>query len=123
MKMKTVMGYVVQIFENLLANSVYWLSLEKDNSPMFEPQISIELLPSPNRIVFSDNGPGIDPEHQDRIFEMFFSLKESKKRRGLGLYIARANATAAGGSLELRDDLENAFGRLNTFEYCISERA
>lgn len=53
---------------------------------------------------------------------MFFSLKESKKRRGLGLYIARANAIAAGGSLELQEEPVNDFGRLNTFEYCISEQ-
>ena len=122
-RIKTVKGYVVQIFENLLANSVYWLKLEKENSPMFEPEISVTILESPTRIIFSDNGPGVDPEHKDRIFEMFFSLKESKKRRGLGLYIARANAVAAGGSLELKEDTENSFGRLNTFEYCISERA
>ncbi|UKV13305.1 ATP-binding protein [Thalassospiraceae bacterium SW-3-3] len=119
---KTVKGYVVQIFENLLANSVYWLSLEKEKSPLFEPEIAVEIVDSPLRIIFSDNGPGIDPEHKDRIFEMFFSLKESKKRRGLGLYIAKANAFAAGGSLELQEEPQNAFGRLNTFEYCISER-
>lgn len=119
---KTVKGYVVQIFENLLANSVYWLSLEKEKSPLFEPQISVKIVGSPLRIIFSDNGPGIDPEHKDRIFEMFFSLKESKKRRGLGLYIAKANAFAAGGSLELQEEPKNSFGRLNTFEYCISER-
>lgn len=120
---KTVKGYVVQIFENLLANSVYWLSIEKEKSPLFKPTISIRIVGSPTRIIFSDNGPGVDPEHKDRIFEMFFSLKESKKRRGLGLYIARANAVAAGGSLELDERQESAFGRLNTFEYCISERS
>jgi signal transduction histidine kinase len=119
---KTVKGYVVQIFENLLANSVYWLSLEKEKSPLFEPQISVSIVGPPTRIIFSDNGPGIDPEHKDRIFDMFFSLKESKKRRGLGLYIARANAVAAGGSLELQEEPVNDFGRLNTFEYCISEQ-
>ena len=119
---KTVKGYVVQIFENLLVNSIYWLSLEKEKSPLFEPKISVKIVGSPTRIIFSDNGPGIDPEHNDRIFEMFFSLKESKKRRGLGLYIARVNAVAAGGSLKLQDEPQNEFGRLNTFEYCISER-
>ena len=119
---KTVKGYVVQIFENLLANSVYWLSLEKEKSPLFIPEIDVRISGAPTKIIFSDNGPGIDPEHKDRIFDMFFSLKESKKRRGLGLYIARANAVAAGGSLELREELEDAFGRLNTFVYCISER-
>jgi len=119
---KTVKGYVVQIFENLLANSVYWLSLEKEKSPLFKPKISVKIIESPTRIIFSDNGPGVDPEHNERIFDMFFSLKESKKRRGLGLYIARTNAVAAGGSLQILDKPINNFGRLNTFEYCISEK-
>lgn len=75
------------------------------------------------RIIVRDNGPGVDPEHQDRIFEMFFSLKESRKRRGLGLFISRSNANSAGGSLELDRNVLNSSGRLNTFVYCISENS
>jgi signal transduction histidine kinase len=119
--MKTVKGYFVQVIENLIANSVYWLKLECEKSPLFRPVISVQLLPNPVRVVFSDNGPGVDPEHQERIFEMFFSLKESRKRRGLGLYISRLHATNTGGSLELDNGVFNESGRLNTFVYCVSE--
>lgn len=121
--MKTVKGYFVQVVENLIANSVYWLKLEGEKSPLFKPEISVQLLANPVRVIFSDNGPGIDPEHQERIFEMFFSLKESRKRRGLGLYISRLHATTTGGSLELDNEILNDTGRLNTFVYCISENS
>ncbi|MEY8144451.1 ATP-binding protein [Falsihalocynthiibacter sp. CO-5D18] len=121
--LKTVKGYFVQVVENLIANSVYWLKLEKQKSPLFEPKISVEFLTSPMRIVVSDNGPGVDPGHKDHIFEMYFSLKESQKRRGLGLFISRSNAKSAGGSLMLDSEIKNSSGRLNTFVYCISENS
>ena len=35
----------------------------------------------------SDNGPGIPPELQGRIFDAFFTTKEPGKGTGLGLHI------------------------------------
>ena len=83
-----VKGMVVQVLENLIANSVYWLDLERKRRAKFEPTITIKLDAS-TRIIFEDNGPGISPRYADRVFELFFSLKEKSKRRGMGLYIAR----------------------------------
>lgn len=37
----------------------------------------------------TDNGIGIPPEIQSRIFEQFFTTKEAGKGTGLGLDIAR----------------------------------
>ena len=36
----------------------------------------------------SDNGPGIPPEVQGRIFDAFFTTKEPGKGTGLGLHIS-----------------------------------
>ena len=38
-------------------------------------------------VEISDNGPGIPPEMQDRIFDAFFTTKEPGKGTGLGLHI------------------------------------
>ena len=55
------------------------------------------------QIVVSDDGPGIPPEHLDRVFERFHRVDESRARErggtGLGLAIARAIVEAHGGRI------------------------
>ncbi|PKI89301.1 two-component sensor histidine kinase [Actinomycetales bacterium SN12] len=56
----------------------------------------------------ADNGPGIDPSVQDRLFERFARGDHSRNRdagsTGLGLSIAHAVITAHGGSLTVRSE-------------------
>ncbi|UAB79232.1 ATP-binding protein [Erythrobacter sp. SCSIO 43205] len=119
-RIKAVKGMVVQVLENLISNSVYWLDLEKQQSAEFAPKISISLDDLTSTIYFKDNGPGIHPANAEDIFDMFFSLKETRKRRGLGLYIARKCATFNGGALELDLEEENPNGRYNRFIYTVT---
>ena len=52
-------------------------------------------------IRISDNGPGIPPEIQRRIFEMFFTTKPVGKGTGLGLAISHQIVTEkAQGKIE-----------------------
>lgn len=119
-RIKAVKGMVVQVLENLISNSVYWLDLEKKQSAEFSPEIKISLDDLTNTIYFEDNGPGIHPANAEDIFDMFFSLKETRKRRGLGLYIARQCATFNGGALELDTEVENESGRYSRFIYTVA---
>jgi PAS domain S-box-containing protein len=48
-----------------------------------------------------DDGPGIPPSRREEVFEPFYTTKT--RGTGLGLPIARKNAEAHGGSLELDD--------------------
>jgi signal transduction histidine kinase len=59
-----------------------------------------------------DTGPGLDAEHAARIFDVFFTTKESGS--GLGLPIARRIAEAHGGTLALANHPEG--GALATLE-------
>lgn len=92
---------VAQILRNLLANAL-------THAPS-GGRIGLEALREEDaasawlRIVVTDDGPGIAPEDQDRIFERFYRVDPSRSRdtggSGLGLTIARQLAVAQGGSL------------------------
>ena len=66
-------------------------------------------------IAISDTGIGIDPTHQDRVFDKFFQVDSSKSRRyegaGIGLSIAKSIVEAHGGKISLR----SAVGQGSTF--------
>ena len=70
---------------NLLQNSLYWL----DRVPQEHRQIAVEIRRNSIEeveILFSDSGPGIQSEFQERIFDPYFSTKPDGI--GLGLTIA-----------------------------------
>jgi len=53
----------------------------------------------------SDNGPGIAPEHIEKVTEPFYRTDASRTRQtggvGLGLHLAKLIAQAHGGSLTI----------------------
>ena len=117
-KVKFVRAMFIQVLENLLDNSVYWLSVGKRRKVADEPprEIRVVLDGKRNVIEISDTGPGIAPENRERVFRPFFTLKPAGHGKGLGLYIAREIAEYHGGTLKLTDKGLKSFGRLNTFE-------
>lgn len=53
-------------------------------------------------LIVEDDGPGIAPEHQDRIFERFYRVEKSRTDRahsGLGLSVACSIAASHGGKI------------------------
>ncbi len=117
---KMVKGMFYQIMENLVENSVYWLKTELAHNPGFKPQITVRLDRTSSSLLFSDNGPGIDPVNADRVFAPFFSLKRKDRGKGLGLYSAREYARDQGTELTLLTKSNRTDGRLNTFIFDLS---
>ncbi len=115
LRVRAVKGMVVQILENLISNSIYWLDLRAERESNFRPSISIELDTNPPSLIFEDNGRGIAPDNRETVFKPFFSLKEKSKRRGLGLFIAREAAEHHGGTLTLDETVNPETGRLHRF--------
>lgn len=122
-RITAVKGFIVQIIENLISNSVYWLDLKRNSEKIlsFEPQIKLALSDDPVMFTYEDNGPGVEPLLSEKIFDLYYSTKEVTRRRGMGLYIARDCARHHGGNLELDPDTKNKSGRLNRFIYTFSE--
>ena len=114
-RIRAVKGMIIQIIENLISNSLYWLDLRRQHEPEFRPRITISVENDPLTVIYEDNGRGIAKANRDRVFRAFFSLKEKTKRRGLGLYIARECAEYHDGSLTLDSRVNNETGRLHRF--------
>ncbi|MCU1685134.1 MAG: hypothetical protein JWQ81_5873 [Amycolatopsis sp.] len=66
------------------------------------------------RLVVADDGPGIAPEHRDRVFTRFTRLDDSRDRvdggTGLGLAIVRELVAAHGGRVRIGDPPPTARG-------------
>jgi signal transduction histidine kinase len=95
---KTTDAVLLQLFLNLMDNSIYWLN-------QIDKKIKkIEVLLDGNKGVmfFSDNGPGINEDDIPYIFEAFFSGK-GEEGRGLGLYIAKQLLERNDYSIHLAD--------------------
>ena len=114
-RVNAVKGMIIQIIENLISNSIYWLDMRRQREPRFKPEIAISIDTDPLTVSYQDNGSGITKENQEEIFRAFFSLKEKPNRRGLGLYIARECAEYHGGTLTLDEEVNSETGRLHRF--------
>jgi signal transduction histidine kinase len=110
-----VKGMFIQIFENLIANSVYWLKQERRVSESFSPKIEIVVDRQKSELLFTDNGPGVPPARKELVFEAFYTSKPPGKGKGLGLYIARQLARYHGVEVKLSDRPTVHRERLNTF--------
>ena len=66
-------------------------------------EISVETIENDLSIRFSDSGPGIPIDLLPRIFEPFFSTKDSDKGSGLGLSVCYGIIKKHMGSITYRN--------------------
>lgn len=76
-----------QIIVNLIDNSIFWIVREKGIGNGGKILVRLRPLKTGFRIVFCDDGPGVDEADESKIFEPYYSKKPNGI--GLGLYIAR----------------------------------
>lgn len=92
-------GRLIQIVDNLINNSLYWIKVRKEQDPAYQPLISI-IIDKPWVYIY-DNGFGITNSVEDSLFEPFVTTKPRGKGRGLGLFIIRQLLDAVGCSIML----------------------
>ncbi len=75
---------------NLIDNSLYSLKQKQQNNPNYVPKLLIttKQLESQVELTIEDNGEGIKPEDEKKVFEEFYTTK-GDQGTGLGLYIVK----------------------------------
>lgn len=100
-----------QIITNLIENARSFV-------PEQNGKITVRLVRTRSRCVvyIEDNGPGIQAENIDRIFERFYTDRPESEgfgqNSGLGLSISRQIAEAHGGSLRAENIVDDESGKL-----------
>lgn len=105
---------LTQVFDNLVRNSAYWLYRgELTGQVKRQKEIVTELTAS--GFVVSDSGPGVDPDYEASLFEIFVTAKpERDTGQGLGLFIVTELLRVDGCEISLLPD-RNEDGRLYRF--------
>jgi two-component system phosphate regulon sensor histidine kinase PhoR len=93
-----------QVLRNLLENAIRYVPKGKG--------IEVRWSPSPGEkleLHVKDDGPGIAPEHQSRLFERFYRVDEGRSRAGggtgIGLSLVKHIVQRHGGNVIVRSDL------------------
>jgi C4-dicarboxylate-specific signal transduction histidine kinase len=92
-----------QVFINLLTNAKDALLLNDKKDKMLN--ISAKSTDDNSiRITIEDNGPGIAPNHIDKLFDPFFTTKSEKDGIGLGLSIVKRIIDEHGGVISCESE-------------------
>ncbi len=96
-------GPVRTAFNNLIENAI---KFSEGDTVRIEIEAGLEEKSDTVEFRITDNGPGIAPEHHERIFDKFYQIEKYKTGRvegvGLGLALVRKTLATAGGSIHVR---------------------
>lgn len=104
--------HFVQVMQNLIGNAVKY-----HNRPNGLVEISCREGAGEWEFCVADDGPGIDPQHHDRIFKIFQSLqaRDEVESTGIGLTIVKKIVEQYGGKIRL----DSEPGRGSRFSFTV----
>ncbi len=100
------------ILNSLISNSLNYQDFNKDSCSI---KLNVTTDAVQSKVVYSDNGIGIEKIHLAKVFNMFYRATEKAKGAGLGLYIVKETVHKLGGRIQVASD----FGQGTTFEMYI----
>jgi signal transduction histidine kinase len=87
------------VLTNLIANAIRYHDQRKEKRYI---RFYHQITPTSFSFHIEDNGQGILPEIQKRVFDMFYRGNESSQGSGLGLYIVKETVGKLSGSVQLQ---------------------
>ncbi len=89
------------ILNNLVSNAVKYSDPDKS-----ERWVKVKTYRSDTHVVIEveDNGLGIRPKDQERIFDKFYMSGNNKKSSGIGLYLVKDAVTQLNGKIEVSSE-------------------
>jgi signal transduction histidine kinase len=90
------------ILNNLLSNAFRYYDQDKSHNLI---KINAQYVDNKYIISVEDNGIGIDTEHIDKIFNMFYRAHDHKVGSGLGLYIVKETVNVLRGEVTVESKL------------------
>jgi C4-dicarboxylate-specific signal transduction histidine kinase len=102
-KLKLPTSLVEIVFINIIGNAIR--ALEKIKSPV----LKIDIEEEKNNVIVKivDNGEGISSENINKVFQPYFSTKESENGSGLGLHIVKNIMTQLDGEISVTSNEED----------------
>lgn len=94
--------YIINtILQNLIENSIKYIDIEKIN-----PKVEVIIFKRKDHVVIKvvDNGQGIEPEHQSKIFGMFYKASEDGSGTGLGLFVLKRAIERLKGEVSVKSE-------------------
>jgi signal transduction histidine kinase len=107
-KIEVIPQDIGRVLLNLINNAFYAVNERSKNGEVgYEPTVTLSTQLTANGrllIAIKDNGPGIPDAIKDKIFQPFFTTKDTGKGTGLGLSLAYDIVKAHGGELTLESE-------------------
>ena len=93
-------------FMNILCNAIYAVVKKCKRQPdtPYQPEVSLRVSVNAKevRLVFRDNGIGIEQTIIDKIFDPFFTTKTTSEAAGVGLYLCHEIVQNHGGTISVQ---------------------
>ncbi|NDP47741.1 MAG: PAS domain S-box protein [Sulfuriferula multivorans] len=107
---------IQQVFQNLLSNAIKYM-----DKPEGEIRIACNIKGKQWKFSITDNGPGIEPQHFEKIFQLFQTLapRDRVESTGVGLALVKKIVEMYGGRIWL----ESTLGRGSTFFFTLPRTA
>ena len=91
------------IIQNLIENSIKYSRQDIDN-----PYVKILIKQTAEDymcVIVEDNGIGIDPKYQEKVFEMFYRANDEVQGSGLGMFILKSAVEKLDGEVSLASEV------------------